>query len=224
MFHDVKPSNGALRVLLVDDHSFFGEGLRGMVEADGMIVVGEASEGAEAIALARSEAPDVAVIDLNMPGVGGMRAVSQILAANPQTQVVVLSASADRDDALQALRAGASSYLRKDMSLDDLAGAIRQAAGGNAVISREVVGPLLADLKTSEQAAIERPDAEKLGLTTRELEVLRLMVEGADNAEIGRVLSISRHTVKQYTTNVFTKLEVSNRVQAAVHAVRSGLV
>ena len=189
-----------------------------------MIVVGEASEGAEAIALARSEAPDVAVIDLNMPGVGGMRAVSQILAANPQTQVVVLSASADRDDALQALRAGASSYLRKDMSLDDLAGAIRQAAGGNAVISREVVGPLLADLKTSEQAAIERPDAEKLGLTTRELEVLRLMVEGADNAEIGRVLSISRHTVKQYTTNVFTKLEVSNRVQAAVHAVRSGLV
>jgi two-component system nitrate/nitrite response regulator NarL len=208
----------------VDDHSFFGEGLRGMVEADGMIVVGEASEGAEAIALARSEAPDVAVIDLNMPGVGGMRAVSQILAANPQTQVVVLSASADRDDALQALRAGASSYLRKDMSLDDLAGAIRQAAGGNAVISREVVGPLLADLKTSEQAAIERPDAEKLGLTTRELEVLRLMVEGADNAEIGRVLSISRHTVKQYTTNVFTKLEVSNRVQAAVHAVRSGLV
>jgi DNA-binding NarL/FixJ family response regulator len=224
MFREVKSSDQALRVVLADDHPFFREGLRGMIEADGMVVVGEASEGAEAVELVQTHAPDVAVIDLNMPDVSGIEAVRQILAATPDMQVVVLTVSADDSDVLEALQAGASSYLLKDTSLADLASAIRQAAGGNAVISSEVMGPLLARIQTSDNGAVERQNLEDQGLTARELEVLRLIVEGSDNAGIGQALSISRHTVKQYTTNIFNKLEVSNRVQAAVHAVRSGLV
>jgi DNA-binding NarL/FixJ family response regulator len=224
MFRDVKSSSEALRVVLADDHSFFREGLRGMIEADGMVLVGEASEGAEAIELVQAHSPDVVVVDLKMPDVGGVEAVRQIHAADPAMQIVVLTVSADGGDLIEALQAGASSYLLKDTSLEVLASAIRQAASGNAVISREVMGPLIARVHASAQLTIQRPSAGDHGLTARELEVLRLITEGADNAEIGRALSISRHTVKQYTTNIFNKLEVTNRVQAAMHAVRSGLV
>jgi two-component system, NarL family, response regulator LiaR len=157
----VEPSDNALRVVLADDHHFFREGLRGMLEADGMAVVGEATDGA--VALERELAPDIVVIDLKMPKSSGIDALRQILAASPHAHVVVLTVSADQADVLEAL-------------------------------------------------------------TARELEVIRLIADGSDNAAIGRELSISRHTVKQYVTNIFEKLGVHSRVQAAVYAVRKGLV
>jgi len=219
----VADSDPALHVVLVDDHHFFREGLHGMLAADGMVVVGEASDGAGAIELTRELVPDVVVVDLNMPQVSGVDALRQIAMSSPDIHVLVLTVSADAADALQALAAGACGYLLKDTRADELVGAIRLAAGGHAVISREVARALVARVRTDAHAA-EQGNDDALALTARELEVIRLIADGADNAAIGRELSISRHTVKQYVTNIFEKLGVQSRVQAAVYAVRKGLV
>ena len=219
----MKPSDNALRVVLADDHHFFREGLRGMLEADGMAVVGEAADGDGAVTLARELAPDIVVIDLKMPNASGIDALRQILTASPHAQVVVLTVSADQADVLEALTAGACSYLLKDTQADELVGGIRQAAGGHAVLSREVARALVARVRTDDHAT-EQAGSDGLALTARELEVIRLIANGSDNAAIGRELSISRHTVKQYVTNIFEKLGVNSRVQAAVYAVRKGLV
>jgi two-component system, NarL family, nitrate/nitrite response regulator NarL len=188
-----------------------------------LIIVGEASDGAGAIQLTRELVPDVVVVDLKMPRVSGVEALRQIATSSPDIHVLVLTVSADAADALQALAAGACGYLLKDTRADELVGAIRLAAGGHAVISREVARALVARVHTDTHAAEQGSD-DALALTARELEVIRLIADGADNATIGRELSISRHTVKQYVTNIFEKLGVQSRVQAAVYAVRKGLV
>lgn len=225
MFDTVHHLENALRVVLADDHHFFREGLRGALTADDITVVGEAANGAEAVALVRELTPDVVVIDLNMPDSGDLDAVSEIVASSPAVKIVVLTVSTDGDDILEALTAGASSYLLKDTRTDELAGCIRQVAGGQAVLSREVAQTLTlrAFGNQRDNGAAEQPRISLPTLTTRETEVLRLLVDGADNATIGRKLSISPHTVKQYMTNIFEKLEVNGRVQAAVYAVRAGL-
>lgn len=209
--------------MLADDHHFFREGLRGALIADGMDVVGEAPDGAGAVRLARELLPDVVVVDLNMPGSSGIDALRQISEVSPNAQLVVLTVSADEADALEALSAGACAYLLKDTRTDTLVGSIRLAASGHAVLSREVIRALVARVRADNNAA-ERARGVGLALTARELDVLRLIADGADNAAIGRELSISRHTVKQYVTNIFEKLDVNSRVQAAVYAVRKGLV
>ncbi len=216
------PDNG-LRVVLADDHHFFREGLRGMLAADGMSVVGETTDGDGAVELARRLAPDVVVIDLHMPGASGIGALRRILTTSPDAQVVVLTVSADEADVLDALTAGACGYLLKDTRVDELVGAVRLAGGGHAVLSRDVVRALVARVRAGNDAA-EQAGSDGLALTARELEVIRLIADGADNAAIGRELSISKHTVKQYVTNIFEKLGVQSRVQAAVFAVRKGLV
>lgn len=221
-----------VRVVLADDHHFFREGLRGMLEADGMTVVGEATDGIEAVALAKEHSPDVVVIDINMPNYSGIEATKRIIATNPEIQVVILTVSVTNDDILGALEVGASSYLLKDTKVEDLVGGIRQAASGHAVLSGEIALALRKRVRieadASEAANSDRKRSPSLAdtspLTTRETEVLRLIADGADNAAIGRELSISPHTVKQYVTNIFEKLGVRSRVQAAVYAVRSGIV
>ncbi len=194
-----------------------------MLEADGMTVVGEANDGAGAVELARDLAPDIVVIDLKMPNISGIEALRQIVMARPAAQLVVLTVSADEADAIEALAAGACGYLSKDTRTDELVGAIRLAAGGHAVLSRDVVRALVARVRADNRAA-KQATSNGPTLTERELEVIRMIVDGADNAAIGRELSISRHTVKQYVTNIFEKLGVQSRVQAAVYAVRNGLV
>jgi DNA-binding NarL/FixJ family response regulator len=221
----VELSGKSLRVVLADDHHFFREGLRGALVDSGITVVGEAVDGAEAVALTRELTPDVVVMDLNMPGSGGIGAVEAIIASRATAKVVVLTVSADGEDVLRALSAGACGYLLKDTRTDELAGCIRQAAGGQTVLSREVAQALTARaLENALDHGAAAPSGAALPtLTARETDVLRLVVDGADNAAIGRALSISPHTVKQYMTNIFEKLQVSSRVQAAVYAVRSGL-
>lgn len=221
----MEPTEKTLRVVLADDHHFFREGLRGVLIGDGLAVVGEAVNGAEAVALTRELTPDVVVIDLNMPGSRGVNAIPRIIASSPGVEVVILTVSADDEDILEALSAGACSYLVKDTRTDELAGCIRQAAGGQAVFSREVAQTLTSRaLKNAfDNGMAEQARATLPTLTDRETEVIRLLVDGADNATIGRELSISPHTVKQYMTNIFEKLEVNGRVQAAVYAVRAGL-
>lgn len=205
-----------------------------MLQDAGMTVVGEASDGADAVALARELKPEVIVMDLSMPGTSGLQALRRIAQSNPAIQTIVLTVSAEDADVLEALEAGACGYLLKDTRADRLADGIRQAAEGHMVLSGEVARALMArvraDAAQSEAAAEAAAEAGEAGeserpeLTPREAEVLQLIAEGADNIAIGLELSISPHTVKQYVTNIFEKLGVRSRVQAAVYAVRSGLV
>jgi DNA-binding NarL/FixJ family response regulator len=211
----------ALRVVVADDHHFFREGLREMLSAEGLRVVGEAADGAGAMALARELKPDVVVVDLKMPKVSGIEAVREIVSSSPQTPVVVLTASADEADALEALAAGASGYLLKDTRADELPSALRLAAGGHAVVLREALLALAQRVVAGERTSEDTGHAQP-ALSRRELEVIRLIADGADNAAIGRELSISRHTVKQHVTNIFEKLGVQSRVSVAVYAVRQG--
>lgn len=210
-----------------------------------MEVVGEAADGAGAAALVAELQPAVAVLDLNMPGTSGMQALRRIARSDPHIQMVVLTVSAEDGDVVEALAAGACGYLLKDTHVDRLADGIRQAAAGHMVLSGEVAKALIARVRADALAdaralaveasagsgsagavgvALAAPAEESPALTQREEEVLRLIVAGADNVAIGRELSISPHTVKQYVTNIFEKLGVHSRVQAAVYAVRVGLM
>jgi DNA-binding NarL/FixJ family response regulator len=220
----VEPVRDELRVVIADDHHFFREGLRNVLTSEGMTVVGEAADAQGAMALARELAPDVVVIDLNMPDTSSsVEAIREIVAEHRTTQVVVLTVSVDENDVREALTAGACGYLLKDAKTSEIAGAIRQAAADQGVVSGEIMRALVAQMASNEPAdAREMYDAQ--ALTARELDVLRLLAEGADNAAIGEALSISKHTVKQYVTNILEKLELQNRVQAAVYAVRTGVV
>lgn len=209
----------ALRVVLADDHQLFREGLRGMLESEDMVVVGEAADGARAVALARELRPDVIVMDLQMGSSSGLEALGRLTRANPEVRVVVLTVSAERSDVLRALAAGACGYLLKDAPASQLAIGVRQAAEGQMVLSSEVAGAL----KSHAQAGVQGV-RDSIALTARETEVLRLIADGADNVAIGRELSISHHTVKRYVKNIFEKMGVRSRVQAAVHAVRVGLL
>jgi two-component system nitrate/nitrite response regulator NarL len=218
-------SGNSLRVVLADDHHFFREGLRGMLDTAGMTVVGEAKDDAEVVALAGSLKPDVIVIDLEMSDASGAEALRRIAAVSPEVRMVVLTSSAEEADVLDALRAGACGYILKDAQADDLVGGIRQTVGKHAVLSQEVMRTLVTSASPNSHAAETSPFAsDGPGLTSREKDVLRLLAGGADNAAIGLELSISRHTVKQHVTNIFEKLGVRTRVEAAVHAVRAGLV
>lgn len=196
-----------------------------MLEADGIMVVGDAADGEEAITLARELEPDVVVLDLNMPDVSGIEALRQIVGMNQNVQAIVLTVSDQDSDVLDALAAGACGYLLKDIRADQLVSGIRQAADGHMVVSQNVAQALIAHVRVGSETAAEELDAEDdtPELTPREMQVLRLIADGADNVAIGRELSISPHTVKQYVANIFEKLGVRSRVQAAVYAVRSGL-
>jgi two-component system, NarL family, nitrate/nitrite response regulator NarL len=217
--------------VIADDHRLFRDGLRSTLQDAGMSVLGEAADGAQAVALTQELRPDVVVLDLNMPGVSGLEALRQIRRVSPDVQTVVLTVSVDDTDVLAALAAGACGYLLKDTPVDRLASSIRQAAEGHMLLSNEVARGLTAYVRSSTQteapatpAAESRSEEQAPELTPREEAVLRLIAQGADNVAIGVELSISPHTVKQHVTNIFEKLGVHSRVQAAVYAVRAGLV
>jgi two-component system NarL family response regulator len=218
--------------VIADDHRLFRDGLRFTLEDAGMVVLGEATDGAEAVALARELRPDVVVLDLNMPRVSGLEALRQIRRVSPEAQTVILTVSAEDTDVLAALAEGACGYLLKDTPVDRLPWSIRQAAEGHMLLSNEVARGLIAYVRSSTDTG-DRPmpaaesrsaEARTPELTPREEAVLRLIAQGADNVAIGGELSISPHTVKQHVTNIFEKLGVHSRVQAAVYAVRVGLV
>lgn len=212
-----------LRVLLVDDHDLFRTGLRTLLEEQGLQVVGEAENGQVALKLVGEVAPDVVIMDLNMPGLTGVETTRRITGASPLTRVVVLTISIDDDDVMNAVMAGACGYLLKDSSIDQLIAGIRAAAAGESLISPQIAAKLLQRLRaqTSDTGAAATILAE---LSDRELEVLRLIANGKDNAEIARELFISPKTVKNHISNILMKLQIENRIQAAVYAVRSGIV
>jgi DNA-binding NarL/FixJ family response regulator len=232
-----------LRVLIADDHRLFREGLRGVLEADGLEVIGEATDGQGALALARGISPDVVVLDLRMPGLSGLEVLRELTSSCPEVQTVMLTASDSNADVVAALAGGACGYLLKDTRADRLADSIRQAADGQMVLSRKAARALVEHVRlatdkdgsVAERAGASKSTAasgsgrvpatdERPALSPREVQVLRLIAEGADNAAIGLELSLSPHTVKQYVTNILEKLGVRSRVQAAVYAVRAGMV
>lgn len=206
-------------VLIADSQRFFRAGLRRMLEAEGLRVVGEAASCAETIELGEDLKPDLFVIDAELYSASeGLRRVS---ASSPSANIVVLSSRAEGSQLIEALTAGASGYLLKSSEPDELVKGIQHATKGQIVISSEAMRALAANTTPSNSLS---GSGEQPALTARELDVLRLIVEGADNPAIGLKLSISRHTVKQHVSNIFEKLHVCNRVEAAVYAVRQNLL
>jgi len=212
-----------IRVLLVDDHDLFRTGLRNLLEEQGVEIVGEASDGQQAVDMTRELAPDVVVMDLNMPGMSGVDATRHVTTAAPLTRVVVLTISDQDADVLDAILAGACGYLMKDASIEELLAGIRAAAIGESLISSHIAGKVLQRIRAmSTQPQIEQQIRTEL--SDREIEVLKLIANGKDNAMIAAELHISPKTVKNHISNILMKLQIENRIQAAVYAVRSGIV
>ena len=218
-----EPRHDALRVVIVDDHDLFRTGLRNLLEEQGIQVVGEAAAGSDAIQSVRELAPDVVVMDLNMPGMTGVEATRQITSIAPLTRVLVLTISDQDSDVLDAILAGACGYLLKDSSIQDLMTGIRAASIGESLISPNIASKVLQRVRsTSSVPAIA--ETIRAELSDREIEVLKLIANGKDNAMIAGELHISPKTVKNHISNILMKLQIDNRIQAAVYAVKSGIV
>jgi DNA-binding NarL/FixJ family response regulator len=217
-----KSDSDQLRVLLVDDHDLFRTGLRNLLEEQGVQVIGEAASGADALKIVRELAPDVVVMDLNMPGMTGVEATREVTSIAPLTRVVVLTISDQDDDVMDAIVAGACGYLVKDSSIEELMRGIRSAAVGESLISPPIAAKVLQRMRavTLDQGA----ETIRTELSDRELDVLRLIANGKDNSDIAEALHISPKTVKNHISNILMKLQIENRIQAAVYAVRSGIV
>jgi len=212
-----------VRVLIVDDHDLFRSGLRNLLEDEGVHVVGEAAAGQEALKIVREVAPDVVVMDLNMPGMGGVEATRHISTIAPLTRVLMLTISDQDNDVIDAILAGACGYLLKDSSIQELIAGIRAASMGESLISPVIASKVLRRVRASStQPEIE--SAIRAELSEREIEVLKLIANGKDNAMIAGELHISPKTVKNHISNILMKLQIDNRIQAAVYAVRSGIV
>jgi DNA-binding NarL/FixJ family response regulator len=213
----------SLRVLIVDDHDLFRSGLRNLLEEEGVNIIGEAAAGQEALQIVRELAPDVVVMDLNMPGMGGVEATRHISSIAPLTRVLMLTISDQDNDVMDAILAGACGYLLKDSSIQDLMAGIRAAALGESLISPIIAAKVLQRIRaTSTQPEIA--NTIRAELSDREIQVLKLIANGKDNAVIAAELHISPKTVKNHISNILMKLQIDNRIQAAVYAVRSGIV
>ena len=188
-----------------------------------MQVVGEAESGAEAVRLVRELAPEVVVMDLHMPGMTGMAAIPQITSFAPLTRTLVLTISDQDDDVLDAILAGACGYLLKDASVDELIRGIASAAVGESLVSPAIASKVLQQVRAS-TVSPDAADSIRAELSDRELDVLKLIAAGNDNALIAAQLHISPKTVKNHISNILMKLQIENRIQAAVYAVRSGIV
>jgi two-component system, NarL family, response regulator LiaR len=211
----------ALRVLVCDDHPIVRQGLRTFLSSrPGLEVVGEAADGAEAQRKARHLAPDVVLMDLVMPGVGGVEATAGIVAERPGTKVLVLTSFLEDEAVLDAVRAGAVGYLLKDAEPDALEAAVRAAHRGEALLDPRVAPTVLREAAKARAAA---PPPALAALTVREREVLGLLGRGLTNRRIARELGVAEKTVKTHVSNVLAKLGVRDRTQAAVLAVREGL-
>ncbi len=211
-----------ISVLIIDDHTLFRSGIRLLLQRqDGFEVVGEAGDGLEGVKLAKRLEPDVVLLDLHMPGVGGLEALQLLQEELPQVQVVMLTVSEDAQDLLEALRIGARGYLLKNIETDFLLDAIRRAAAGESVMSPQMANRL-ADAVRAPQSNTKTSPAAKL--SPREAEIIAMLAAGASNKEIARRLELAESTVKIHVQGILRKLNLSSRVQAAVYAVKHGLM
>jgi DNA-binding NarL/FixJ family response regulator len=208
-----------MRVLLADDHSLFRDGLASLLEAAGFEVVGQVGDGASAVEAALRLRPDVVLMDINMPGVGGLEALRRLRAEWPAAQVVMLTVSEEQADLLEAVQAGARGYLLKHLKADEFLDMLQGLARGEAAMSRQTTARLLSGVSHASQAASDPAES----LTEREVELLRLLAEGLSNKTMAQRLSLSENTVKYHLKNILQKLGVRNRTEAATQAMRLGL-
>jgi two-component system NarL family response regulator len=220
----VGPDSTRIRVLIVDDHELFRRGLALTLGTEHDVeVVGEAGDGAEAVAQALALEPDVVLMDIRMPGTSGIEAARRIRAAQPDVRIVMLTVSEDEEDLFASIRAGASGYLLKELSIDEVAATVRAVHRGQSLISPSMATKLLAEFNTlSRRVEEERGLAPRL--TDRELEVLRLLARGMPNREIATELHIAENTVKNHVRNILEKLKLRSRMEAALYAVREKIV
>lgn len=213
-----------IKLLIVDDHMVVRQGLRGFLELlDDFEIVGEGSSGADAVALAAELKPDVILLDLVMPEMDGIEATRRIRANDPGARILILSSFSNDDNVLPAIRAGATGYVLKDINPDDLAQALRETYHGRSQLHPDIAQKLVAHVQQDDPAREEIEDQLK-ELTPREVEVLSLVAQGLSNREIAAALSISPMTVKTHVSNVLGKLQLADRTQAAILAIRLGLV
>ena len=212
-----------IRVLLADDHDLFRQGVRRLLEGvSDLEVIGEGRTGEETVRLVEDLIPDIVLLDITMPGLSGIDAARLIKTASPRTGVIMLTVHADEEFLFEAIKAGAMGYLLKDASPDDLVRAIRLIYGGEGLLAPSMAAKVMREFartrEAKELAGVLNP------LTVREIEILQHVAEGLANKEIAHKLSISERTVKNHLSNIMEKLHVNSRTQAAVYALRSGLV
>jgi DNA-binding NarL/FixJ family response regulator len=213
-------ANETIDVLIVDDHQLFRTGLAELLEREGLKIVGAAADGASAIELVVQCAPDVVLMDLEMPGMSGVEATRKIAEIAPRTRVVVLTIDADEQSVVDAIAAGACGYLLKGTSLQSLVAGVKAAVAGESLISGVVGAKLFKHMRAQDR----RTAAERYvfnDLSERELEILKLLANGKRNAEIAEVLFISPHTVRNHVSNILAKLHMSNRFEATAYAIRN---
>ena len=214
-----------LRVLICDDHGLFRKGLQMVLDQEPDIdVVGEAADGAEAVLKAQELMPDVVLMDVRMPKHTGIEATAQIKAALPHAKILMLTISDEEGDLYDAIKAGASGYLLKEINSEEVAEAIRTVWSGQSRISPSMAAKLLNEFQAMSKRAEERSQLPTPKLTEREMEVLRLVAHGKNNRDIAKELFISENTVKNHIRNILEKLQLHSRMEAVVYAVREKLL
>jgi two-component system NarL family response regulator len=213
-----------IRVMLVDDQELFRRGLDLVLRDEPDIeVVGEAGDGLAAIERAAELQPDVVMMDVRLPGVGGIEAARRIRNAQPSTKVVILTVSDDEEDLFGAIRAGVSGYLLKEISIDEVANAVRAVVQGQALVTPSMAAKLFSEFNVLSRR-VDAQHGTTPRLTDREVEVLRLVAKGMSNKEIATELVIAENTVKNHVRNILEKLQMRSRMEAAMYAVREKLV
>ena len=214
--------HAGIRLMLADDHRMLREGLRRSMAEQGFDMVGEARDGAEAVELARVLQPDVVLMDVTMPELDGVEATRRIRSTLAQVRVVMLTMHADQDVLASAIRAGASGYLVKDCSTEEIAEAVRMTARGDTIISPRLAASMLDEVRRFDRPA-SGSDDERV-VTRREEEVLQLIADGCSTPEVAERLYISQKTVKNHLASIYQKLDARDRTQAVLQAVRMGIV
>ncbi len=214
-----------IRVLVVDDHALFRRGLQMVLEQEPDIeVVEEASDGAEAIAKATEKLPDIVLMDVRMPRRGGIDACTAIHETVPSAKIIMLTISDEEADLYDAIKAGAMGYLLKEISIEEVAAAIRAVHGGQSLISPSMASKLLTEFASMIKKTDDRQQVPTPRLTDREMEVLKLVAKGMNNRDIAKQLFISENTVKNHIRNILEKLQLHSRMEAVVYAVREKLL